>query len=129
MRKFLCALFFSTTTIMFKCKNSQAPKVQIMMTSAMITSYLMLRNRFSSNIFDTWQTGCVESGTFETFLSRKGVYRYINVVWSAIQWENTSISISYFIFHVTSSQNFQKKLESRNISKIYFVPSYNVTLF
>ena len=26
MRKFLCALFFSTTTIMFKCKNSQAPK-------------------------------------------------------------------------------------------------------
>ena len=26
MRKFLCALFFSTTTIMLKCKNSQAPK-------------------------------------------------------------------------------------------------------
>ena len=26
MRTFLCALFFSTTTIMFKCKSSQAPK-------------------------------------------------------------------------------------------------------
>ena len=51
MRKFLYALFFSTTTIIFKCKNSQ--KVQIMMTSAMITSYLMFLNRFSSNIFDT----------------------------------------------------------------------------
>ena len=128
MRKFLCALFFSTTTIMFKCKNSQAPKssnhddvISMILEQFLEQYFLTLHKRVvlkAVRLRLFWVgRGSIDISTLYEVQSNEKTLQYQSVISFF-----TSLPVKIF-------KKYWKKMASRNISKIYFVPSYNVTLF